>query len=69
MGQEARTEVRVSDTPETDAFFKEVGWKLSGLVEMIKFCKRLERERNIALAAGRKYLNVPELKDFPNVEP
>jgi len=63
MDPKERTEVRVSDTPETDAI--SYCWTR---LEIADLCRRLERERNLALAILRKYYNGPELKDFPNVK-
>lgn len=69
MGKQESTEVRVSDTPETDAalFRSEQGKTICD--ETVSLCRRLERERNLALAIARKYCVCPELKNFPNEKP
>ena len=54
----------MSDTPRTDAvIYADMTFAVSA-----EFARRLERERNLALAIARKYYNGPELKNFPNVK-
>ena len=62
MDPKERTEVRVSDTPETEQLFVDCRRNI------YDFCQRMERERNLALAIARKYYNGPELENFPNVK-
>lgn len=63
MDTEKRTEIRVSDTPETDSKRFTCSW-----TELASLCERLERERNLALKIARKYYNGPEVRNFPNVK-
>jgi len=68
MDEAKRTEVRVSDTPETDSMFESYDYDWSDYATVREFCRRLERERNLALKIARKYYNGPELINFPNIK-